>query len=296
MAIAFGPRAAPVSHADPARSGASIEAAGAPHAAHTGHAFDAYRPVADDASVSASGPRPAIQPDRFRRDAISGWVAPLFRSVLRLSTAGASEMLGHVNRSLVAQATAPGTMRSQNVDCRAAENIPECQRRSSSDAFTGSTAIELERWQGSLDRLDGLIDFRGDYARLPVMRRVQRKWLDGEPGAGARAPYRDWRRTGSYAAFLDAVVAELQASGDYDRLVAQRLSLAQRAPGYEKDIRATLLAFPGKDRAWVETRMREFLSDWKRFAGDTSESAVFGRKMVLGKLLDGELQVADKAG
>jgi hypothetical protein len=166
--------------------------------------------------------------------------------------------------------------------------MSECQRQPESLVFGGGTAEDLQRWQSRVDRLDGLISFRGRYGRLPIILQLRTKWRDGQPSASARAPYLEWQRTDSYASFMDAVVAELKDSGDYDRLVEQRLAIGRRSPYYEKDIRTEMLLNPGKDRRWVEAAMHDFLADWDRFKQDTGESGVRGRKLVLWKLLEGE--------
>lgn len=214
--------------------------------------------------------------------------------VLGLSTAGGADLVVHANQNAMANAMASrpsasfGRYLPGDADCSVVASPSECQRRPQSERFPGGPIEAWQRWHSRLDRLDGLISFRGQYATFPIILAIQRKWDEQLVAPSAQAAYLDWRRSGSYAAFMDALVAEFKSSGDYDRLVEQRLARARRGPHYEKDVRTALLANPGKDRAWVEARMRDFLADWDRFKLSNGESAVFGRKMVLWKLLDGE--------
>ncbi|WP_157121962.1 hypothetical protein [Bordetella flabilis] len=216
------------------------------------------------------------------------WLVGAVTTMIRFSTAGASDLVVAANREAVASTLGAPSSKFANADCTTAPSMSDCQRQSESEPFSGGTAEDLQRWQSRLDPLDGLISFRGKYRSLAVIQQLRRKWRDGRFAVLARAPYQDWRRTDSYASFMDAVVAELKDSGDYDRLVDQRLAIGRRTPNYEKDIRTELLLNPGKDRHWVETAMHDFLADWERFKGDTGESGVLGRKLVLWKLLEGE--------
>jgi hypothetical protein len=215
------------------------------------------------------------------------WLAATVKAMVRLSTAGASDLVSAANREIIERMATPSA-RFADADCTTVPSMSECQRQPASEAFPGGTAEDLQRWQSRLDRLDGLISFRGRYRSLAVIQLLRRKWRDGQFVDSARAPYLDWQRTGSYASFMDAVVAELKDSGDYDRLVEQRLAIGRRSPNYEKDIRTEMLLNPGKDRRWVEAAMHDFLADWDRFKADAGESGVLGRKLVLWKLLEGE--------
>jgi hypothetical protein len=227
---------------------------------------------------------------RRRRDTCGApnWLVATVKTMIRLSTAGASDVVSAANRQIVARAAAAPSASFADADCTMAPSMSECQRQPESEAFPGGTAEDLQRWQSRLDRLDGLVSFRGKYHDLAVIQLLRRKWCNGQFADTARAPYLDWQRTGSYASFMDALVAELKDSGDYDRLVQQRLAIGRRSPNYEKDIRTQMLLNPGKDRRWVEAAMHDFLADWDRFKQDAGESGVRGRKLVLWKLLEGE--------
>lgn len=274
------------------------------------HVFATYQPE----SAVQSEPRPCMAPGRLpsspsgvaraRRAAapdFGSWVGKAVRVVLGVSTAGGADLVIHANQDAMANAMAAKPSASlvpsmsADADCTVAAIPSECQRRPQSERFTGGSLEAWQRWHSRLDRLDGLISFQGRYAAFPIIRSIQRKWGERLVAPAAQVAYLDWRRSGSYAAFMDALVAELKASGDYDRLVEQRLARARRGPHYEKDIRSALLANPDKDRAWVEARMRDFLADWGRFDQRSGESAVSGRKMVLWKLLDGERTAAQDA-
>lgn len=276
--------------ADRAISRAAVDGGVAPPAADSmTAAFAAYETQAVQGGPALMAYTEPVS-TRRRRQACSSpnWLVGAVKSVIRYSTAGASDVVMAANREIVTATLDPSASKFADADCAAAPSMSECQRQPESEAFSRGTAEDLQRWQSRMDRLDGLISFRGKYAGLAIIQRLQKKWCAGEPAASAQAAYQDWRRTDSYASFMDAVVAELKESGDYGRLVQQRLAIARRSPKYERDIRSAMRLNPGKDRRWVEAAMRNSLADWERFKGDTRESGVLGRKRVLWELLDGE--------
>jgi hypothetical protein len=261
-------------------------------------AYEAARSASGDAAATPASGRYneplSIRRRRETRTAPS-WLVGTVKSLLRFSTAGASDLVAAANREVATRVLNSSPPVFTQADCTAAPSMSECQRQPESEPFSGGNAVDLQQWQSRLDRLDGLITFRGKYGRLPIIQQLRGRWREGQAAASARAAYRDWQRTDSYASFMDAVVAELKDSGDYDRLIEQRLKFARVSPSYEKDIRTAMLLNPGKDRCWVEEAMRDFLADWERFEGDASELGVLGRKQVLWQLLEGERVATERA-
>ncbi|ARP86873.1 hypothetical protein [Bordetella genomosp. 9] len=178
-------------------------------------------------------------------------------------------------------------------DCRTVDVQAECQRRAAAEPFLGEGTEAWERWHSELDVLDGLIGGKGKYARLDIIHDVLRKWSDAGPCEDARTAYDAWRTRNSYLGFLDALAAEFQENGTYMRLVEQRIEQSKRSGLWERDIRRDLKLYRDKDRAAIEQSKRDFLEDWHKHRGSGEELAA--KKLILSKLLDGELQATPPA-